>query len=115
MRDINLNKTTDATPEEWNQAAAAHYTDPYDMFDSQTKSTADDVEHPAHYTKGAIETWDHIASSQPDNGKGYFDGSVKKYMDRWPYKEAPLKDLRKARAFLDKLIEAELAHPTVIK
>jgi|TARA_B110000444_G_scaffold7262_1_gene6567 hypothetical protein len=115
MRAVKLTKITDATPKEWNQAAAAHYVDPYDMPADQPSSPADDVTHPPHYTNGVIETWDYIAGSQPDNGKGYFDGSVKKYMARWPYKNAPLKDLRKAKAFLDKLIEAELAHPTVIK
>ena len=115
MRAVKLTNITDATPEEWNQAAAAHYIDPYDMHADQPNSPVDDVDHPPHYTNGVIETWDYIAGSQPDKGKGYFDGSVKKYMARWPYKNAPLKDLRKARAFLDKLIEAELASPTVVK
>jgi hypothetical protein len=101
-------KIYEVTPREWDEADA-RYIDPYDMRPS------DPIDHPDHYTRGEIETWDYIASSHPDGGKLYFDGTIKKYMDRWPHKKKPLEDLRKAKAFLDKLIEAELANPTVVK
>ena len=40
------------------------------------------------------------------NGRGYFTGSITKYVERYPEKNG-LRDLKKARHFLDKLIELE--------
>jgi hypothetical protein len=55
----------------------------------------------SHYQK-AIQPWDYIAA----NGIGYFEGNVIKYVSRWRDK-AGIEDLKKARHYLDKLIELE--------
>lgn len=55
-----------------------------------------------HYKHQAIQTWDYIAA----NGLGYFEGNVVKYVSRHQDKGG-LVDLRKARHYLDKLIELE--------
>jgi len=62
----------------------------------------DNVQHPAHYTQGGIEVWDFIQ----DQGLNYFEGNIVKYVSRWKIKNG-LEDLRKAKAYLDKLIKWE--------
>lgn len=59
---------------------------------------------PHHYASLKIAPWDYVAA----NNMGYFEGSVIKYVSRWREKNG-VEDLKKARAFLDKLIEVELA------
>jgi hypothetical protein len=59
----------------------------------------DAVKHPKHYTKG-IEMWDYAHSHNLD----FFEGNVIKYVTRWRTKNG-LEDLRKAKQYLDKLIE----------
>ena len=54
-----------------------------------------------HY-KGAIEPWDAIAAWK----LGFLAGSVIKYVARYKKKNG-VEDLKKARHFLDKLIEAD--------
>jgi hypothetical protein len=49
-----------------------------------------------------IQPWDSIAA----NGLGFFEGNVVKYVTRWRAKGG-VDDLRKARHYLDKLIELE--------
>lgn len=56
----------------------------------------------SHYKSKAIQPWDYIAS----NGLGYFEGNVVKYISRHRDKGG-LEDLKKARHYLDKLIELE--------
>ena len=53
-----------------------------------------------HYKSNAIQPWDYIAA----NELGYFEGNIVKYVSRWKDKGG-LDDLRKARHYLDKLIE----------
>jgi len=53
-----------------------------------------------HYAKCAIQPWDYVAA----NDLGYFEGSIIKYVTRWRDKGG-IEDLKKARHFLDKLIE----------
>jgi hypothetical protein len=55
-----------------------------------------------HYKQKAIQPWDYIAA----NGIGYFEGNVIKYVSRWRDKGG-VEDLRKARHYIDKLIELE--------
>ena len=62
----------------------------------------DMVNHPDHYTKG-IETIEYINSWC----MGYVVGNIIKYITRYPYKGTPLKDLEKARWYLDYLIKQE--------
>lgn len=56
----------------------------------------------SHYTAKSIQPWDYIAS----NNLGYFEGNIVKYVSRWRDKGG-IEDLRKARHYLDKLIEVE--------
>ncbi len=58
------------------------------------------VNHPKHYTVGRIEVWDFIV----DQKLGYLAGNVVKYVCRHEHKGNPLQDLKKARAYLEKLI-----------
>ena len=62
-----------------------------------------DVHHPAHYTQGGIETWDYII--EQGFGVDYLAGNILKYISRFKHKGEPVKDLKKARAYLDKLIK----------
>lgn len=82
----------DATPEEWN-ASARNF----------TKAGANAVQHGGnHYKQFKHETWDVIL----DWGLGYLDGNAVKYLSRWRHKGG-IEDLKKARHYIDKLIETE--------
>ena len=61
----------------------------------------DDVNRPEHYTLGKIEVFDFIKAWD----LSFAEGNVVKYTVRAPYKGNRLKDLKKARWYLDKLIE----------
>lgn len=61
----------------------------------------DDINLPDHYRRGSIEVYDFIADQKLD----YAEGNIVKYVCRYKYKESPLKDLKKARWYLDRLIE----------
>lgn len=62
-----------------------------------------------HYKSKAIQPWDYIAA----NGLGYFEGNIIKYVSRWQDKNG-LDDLRKARHYLDKLIELQESNNTTV-
>ena len=53
-----------------------------------------------HYKAKSIQPWDYIAA----NEIGYFEGNIIKYISRWQDKGG-VDDLKKARHYLDKLIE----------
>jgi len=53
-----------------------------------------------HYKDKSIQPWDYIVS----NKLGYLEGNIVKYVSRWKDKGG-IDDLRKARHYLDKLIE----------
>jgi hypothetical protein len=55
-----------------------------------------------HYKQFKYETWDVIL----DWGLGYLDGNAVKYLSRWRHKNG-IEDLKKARHYIDKLIETE--------
>ena len=57
-----------------------------------------------HYRTKKIQPWDYIVA----NGLGFLDGNVIKYTTRFAEKGG-IEDLRKARHYLDKLIEVEEA------
>ncbi len=65
------------------------------------KKSNDSVNHPSHYTQGAIEVLDFILDQQ----FGYLDGQVIKYVSRYRHKANPIEDLKKARFYLVQLIE----------
>lgn len=71
--------------------------------------TSDPVNHPAHYTAGAIECIDAIATAtqpMPTPFLAYCLGNVIKYVWRAPLKGAFRQDLQKARWYLDRAIAA---------
>lgn len=72
------------------------------------------VNHPSHYTSGGIECIDAMKAmltgyEQQQITTSYYwhflAGQVLKYLWRWPLKERPLQDLKKARWYLDRLID----------
>jgi hypothetical protein len=65
----------------------------------QVKET---VNHPAHYNAGSIEVIDAIEAWQ----LGFCDGNVVKYVARFRHKNG-VEDLKKARWYLDRLIQQE--------
>ena len=65
----------------------------------------DQVNHPAHYTQGAIECIDAIASATHELSgiQAVCTGAVVKYVWRWKRKNG-VQDLLKAKWYLDRLI-----------
>ena len=64
-------------------------------------STANEIQIGGdHYKEKTIQPWDFIAA----NELGYFEGNIVKYVSRWRDKGG-INDLKKARHYLDKLIE----------
>ena len=61
-----------------------------------------DATNPVHYRLGEIEPWDYIIA----NHLSFLEGNIVKYITRWKYKNG-IEDLRKAKVYLDKLIEVE--------
>jgi len=61
---------------------------------------SDTPENPSHYKQGSIQPWDYIVS----NNMCYLSGNVVKYVTRYKYKNG-LEDLKKARAYIDKMID----------
>lgn len=53
-----------------------------------------------HYRTKQIQPWDFILA----NGLGFLEGNIVKYVSRWKDRGG-IEDLRKARHYLDKLIE----------
>ena len=66
---------------------------------------ADSVNHPPHYQCGGIETIDVIRAKLGDGFGYYCEGNAIKYLTRWRLKGGA-EDLRKARVYLDWLIES---------
>lgn len=72
------------------------------------------VERPSHYTSGGIECIDAMKAMLAGYEQAkmvtkfywhFLSGQVFKYLWRWPLKERPLQDLKKARWYLDRLID----------
>ena len=55
-----------------------------------------------HYKADGIEPWDYVAA----NNLGFFEGNIVKYVSRWKDKGG-VDDLRKAKHYIEKLIELE--------
>jgi hypothetical protein len=69
---------------------------------------SDPVHHPAHYTAGRFEAIDVIEDAvqhAPDPVVGGLQWQLLKYMLRLWHKDDALQDARKARWYLDRLIE----------
>ena len=61
----------------------------------------DNVDHPKHYNAGKIEVIDAIEEWE----MGFCDGNVIKYVARHRYKGKPIEDLKKAKWYLERLIQ----------
>lgn len=67
--------------------------------------SSDQVNKPDHYTGGEIECWDYLKDNMPREAYlGGLEWNIKKYLHRWRYKKNPVEDLKKAKVYLDKLI-----------
>lgn len=64
-------------------------------------ASQDEINNPSHYTHGKIEVIDAIE----DWKLGFHLGNVVKYVARADHKQQRLKDLKKARWYLDREIE----------
>jgi hypothetical protein len=66
----------------------------------------DPVNHPSHYTSGGIECLAALeASMTPIEYAGFLKGQVFKYIWRYRLKGKPVQDLKKARFYMDRLIQ----------
>jgi len=69
-------------------------------------NTTDQVNHPKHYTNGAIECIDAIKASMTNSEFcGYLKGNILKYLWRYRLKSNPSEDLLKANWYLTRLIK----------
>jgi len=67
----------------------------------------DNVNHPPHYGQGNSEASEYIEDFlNEEECIGYLRGNIAKYMHRWRYKNG-VEDLKKARWYLNKLIETQ--------
>jgi len=70
----------------------------------------DPVDKPLHYNSGNIECIDAIVESMSNEEFcGYLKGNVLKYVWRYRYKGKPVEDLKKARWYLNKMVEEQEA------
>ena len=63
----------------------------------------DNIKKPLHYNKGGIEPIDYIIQ----NNLTYCEGNVVKYISRWSYTGYGIEDLKKAKQYIDFIIEKE--------
>jgi hypothetical protein len=75
-------------------------------FRSSSISKIDQADpiNPSHYKQGGIECIEAIKAATGDGFIGYVWGNVIKYLWRWP-KKGGVDDLKKARWYLDRLIQ----------
>jgi hypothetical protein len=71
----------------------------------------DEINHPSHYTSGSmsgIECWDHYElAMNTDEFRGAMKNNIYKYIFRQGKKDEVVKELKKARAYLDRWIAFE--------
>lgn len=73
------------------------------------------VSGPPHYKQGNIECIDYLRDSMGHVGFSYVcEGNIKKYVHRWRGKNG-LEDLKKARVYLDWLIETAEKNETSLQ
>lgn len=72
-------------------------------------SVSDSVNSPSHYTRGkveAIEVIEDAIQDAPSPKEGMLQGQVLKYLLRLWLKDNPAEDAKKARWYLNRLIES---------
>jgi len=66
----------------------------------------DNVNNPSHYGQGTIEAIEYIKDFlTTEEYIGYLRGNIAKYLHRWRFKGKALEDLKKARWYLNALID----------
>lgn len=96
----------DADPSEWSRAAAANYSNQTLHIEASTKPPIDEIERPAHYNYGKYETIDVIVDTLGDyEAINYCHGNVLKYVIRMWHKGTPVKDIKKAIWYANKMVE----------
>ena len=81
--------------------------DPFNLYDKEALNGRENlarreaVNHPSHYNAGNIEVIDAIE----DWGLDFNAGNVVKYVARHQHKANAIEDLKKARWYLDRIIE----------
>lgn len=96
-------KVTQGIPPTPNEMSSQQMQDPFEEKESSPASPGSLVDHPAHYNQGVYEVIDVIE----DWKLGFHAGNVIKYVSRYPHKGTPLRDLKKAQWYLERLIEME--------
>lgn len=71
----------------------------------------DVVNNPKHYNQSGVECIDAIEACTDEGFEYYLQGNILKYIWRYRYKNG-VEDLKKARWYLDKLIEVQAAGRT---
>lgn len=70
------------------------------------EQSSDPVNSPSHYASGDIECIDAIKASMTREAfLGYLKGNIQKYMWRYEKKVNPLEDIKKARWYMNKLVD----------
>ena len=68
----------------------------------------DEINKPSHYHKGGIDVIGYAEKKfSAEERKGFYRISALKYITRFEDKGQPLKDLNKAKFYVDKLIELQ--------
>ena len=91
----------DATPEEWNRVRKTTVSGK--LYHPQDQHP-DPVTKPDNYNKGGIEAIEYIKQQLGAEFEFYCAGNVMKYLHRFRYKNG-VEDVKKARVYLDWLIE----------
>jgi hypothetical protein len=64
------------------------------------------INHPPHYMVGGIETIDYMkAKSTPEEFRGHLRLTAIKYLSRAGHKDDAVADFKKARWYVDRLIQ----------
>jgi hypothetical protein len=85
----------DASVEEWHRLLRPAEAEERQLSTANSHQIAGD-----HYASKQVQPWDYIIA----NNLGYLEGNIVKYVSRWREKGG-VDDLRKARHYIDKLIE----------
>ena len=98
MGDYSVEKATkrltEVTPAEWDALRETMQTNGTVMPINEVEAV-DLVNKPPHYNHGKIEAIDYLKDSLGENVSYYYEGSVKKYLHRWRYKNDTDADLQK--------------------
>ena len=79
-----------------------------DILSFSDYKKSDSVNNPSHYTRGsqeAIDTIEEAIQDAPTVDAGFLQGQVLKYLLRLWLKDNPVEDAKKARWYLNRLIE----------